>query len=119
MRAVHVQHPPRARALVQIVDILRDDQQLAAPFALQPRERMMRRIGLFGEHCGAAHVVEALDQLGIAREALGRGDILHPVPFPQPAAVAKGVDPAFGGDSRPGQDDDIAQMSHVAHEACG
>ncbi len=79
----------------------------------------MRGIGLLGQHRFAAHVVEALDQLGVARESLGGGDILDPVLFPQFPAIAKGVDPAFGGNSRPGQDDDIAQFGHVPHEACG
>ena len=44
--AVHVEQPRRPGALVQVVDILRDDQQLARPFGIEPRQRAMRGIGL-------------------------------------------------------------------------
>jgi NAD-dependent deacetylase len=42
--AVHVDHVPRARRLVERVDILRHDHHLAGPVRLQPRERGVRGV---------------------------------------------------------------------------
>ncbi len=63
----------------------------------------------------AAHIVETQHQLGIAGVGFGRRHVLDPVLFPYPHSLApapvfgtaKGVDPAFGGDSRAGQDHDV------------
>mgnify|MGYP003335457386 CR=1 FL=1 len=43
--AMHVDQPARAGALVQVVDILGDDQQLARPGGIELRQGDMRRIG--------------------------------------------------------------------------
>ena len=43
---MHVQQPPRPGALVQVVDILRHDQQIALPCRIQLGQRTMRGIGL-------------------------------------------------------------------------
>ena len=91
---MHVQQPPGPGALVEIVDILGDDQQLARPFRVEPRQRLVRRIGLDPGEIGAAGVVEGVDQSGIARERLGRGDVLDPMALPQ------SVRPAEGGEAR-------------------
>jgi hypothetical protein len=66
---------------------------------------------------GAAHVVESQDQIGCALEGLGRCDILDPVLLPQSAAIAEGVDAAFGADSRAGEDHDMLGQGHGAHHA--
>jgi hypothetical protein len=44
--AVHVEQPRGPRALVQIVDILGHEQQFARPFAVELRQRLVRRIRL-------------------------------------------------------------------------
>ena len=72
---MHVEQPRGAGALVQIVDVLRHHEDLARPVALEPGKRQMRCVG---RHAGvaqlrAAQIVEALHQLGIARD--GRGNI--------------------------------------------
>ncbi len=115
MRAVHVQHAVRPGAFVQIVDILRDDQQLAAPFAVQLGQRLVRGVRLLRLDRFAAHVVEAQHKLRIAFERFGRGDILDPVLLPQPAFRAKGVDAAFRAHASAGENDDIAYVGSVGH----
>ena len=117
--AMHVQHAPRPAAFMQVVDILGDDQQLAVAIRASSRpSASCAGIGLRGEHRRAALVVEALDQIGIAAEALGRGDLLDRVILPQPVLGAEGSQPAFGGDSGTGQDHDIADVWLMSpHEA--
>ena len=80
---MHVKHPLGARAPVQVVDILRDDQQPARPFAVEPRQRPMRRIGLDRAQRLAPRIVESVDGRGIAGKCLRRADILDAMPFPE------------------------------------
>ena len=105
--AVHVEQALRTGAVVEVVDILRDQQQFPCPGPVEPRERLVRGIGLDGLQLRTALVVEFLDQSGVADKGLGRGDILDPVPFPQTVRPAKGGDAAFGADAGAGEDDDI------------
>lgn len=104
--AVHVQQAAGAAALVQVIDILRDDQQLAPPFRIEPAER---QVGGVGDNLGKprpAGIVESLHQHGIAGEGLRRRYILHPVAFPQAIEPAEGGHAGFGGNARACQDDD-------------
>ena len=118
---MHVEHAPRPRALVQIVDVLRYDQQLAAPSRVEPRQRRVRRVRLLGLDGGAAHIVESQHEVGVTRKSLGRGDVFHAVLFPQARAAigpgAERVDAAFRGYARAGQNHDVACRSHARHEA--
>ena len=50
-----------------------------------------------------------MNQRGIAAERLGRRDILDAVAFPQAIRPAERRQAAFGGNSGPGQDDDVDQ----------
>ncbi len=79
---MHVNQPPRARALVQIVDILRDQQQFARPFGIESGERAMRVVGLGRGRRDAARIVEAMDLLGIALERLRRAHVFDAVALP-------------------------------------
>ena len=79
---------------------------------IQLGQREMRRIGLHLLDPLAPHVVEAQHQIGIAGKGFGCCHIFHPVLLPQPACVAKGVDPAFGADPGTGQDYDVAMYCH-------
>ena len=65
----------------------------------------------------AAHVVKSKDQFRVTFESLGRGDVLDPVLFPQTALATKRIDAAFRAHARAGQDYDIANVGHLAHEA--
>ena len=107
--AVHVDQPLRPRAFVQVVDILRDDHQLARPCGVEPGQRVMRRIGLDPGQCCAPEVVETMDQLGIARERLRGADLFDAMAFPQTVRATEGRKAAFGGNAGTGQHDDRAR----------
>ncbi len=99
-------------ALVQIVDILRHDQQFARPFGVEPGERAMGGVRLDRLQLRPPRVVEVLHQRRIAPEGLGRADILDPMPLPQSVRPAKGGKPALGRDAGAGKDHDVADVSH-------
>ena len=88
--AMHVQQPLRSRALVQIVDVLRDQQQLAGPFGIQPGQGLVGSVGLDRPQLCPTGVVEGVNQRGVAAKSLGGADILDPMPFPQSVRAAKG-----------------------------
>ena len=79
---MHVQQPPRPGALVQIVDILRDDQQLARPFGIEPRQRRVSGVGLPLGELRPPRIVKGVHQRRIARERFRRADILNAMVFP-------------------------------------
>jgi hypothetical protein len=88
---------------VEVVDILRDDQQVAAPFGIEQGEGVVGGVRLdFGE-AGAAGVVEALDQCGVPPERLGRRDILDAVALPQAVRAAEGGEAALRRDAGAGE----------------
>jgi hypothetical protein len=79
---MHVQQALRSRALVEVIDILRDQQKLALPFLIEPGERIVRGVGLNARKPRASGVVERLDQRWIAAEGFGSRDIFDAVAFP-------------------------------------
>ena len=93
---MHVDEPRGAGAFVKIVDVLRDQQQLARPCVVEPRQRAMRGIGLDLCELRPPRIVECVHELRIAGECLGGGDILDPVPFPQAVSPPERRQPAFG-----------------------
>ncbi len=117
MCAVHMNQAPGSGTFVQIIDILRDNGQVALPPGIKPRERMMRCIGLLGLDRGAPHIIKSQHQIGIAGKGFGRRHILDAVLLPQPAASTKGINPAFRAHAGAGQDYDVANFCHLAHEA--
>ena len=102
--AMHVNHALRAGALMQIVDVLRHQRQLAAMFRQRPlerRQREMRAVRLRAEEIAPPRVVEGLNGGGIAGEGLGRRE-LHRIearPDALSLLVAEGSEPAFGRDA--------------------
>src|SRR3546814_5367143 len=74
MLAVHVDQPLRPCALVQVVDILGDDQQRAGPRCIEPGERFVRGVRRLRLERRTPCVVEAVDEVGVAREGIGRRD---------------------------------------------
>jgi len=110
-RPVHMDQSPAARALVQVVDILGDEPEVAAPRRLEPCQRAMRSIGFDPAERRPAQVVEAVDEIGIVRERLRRAHILDPVfssnavrvgifPIKISTLGAKRGDAGFGGNAR-------------------
>ncbi len=113
---MHVQHIVRAAPLVQVIDILGDKQQLTGKLRLQPRQRTMCIVRFDLSQSLTPHIVEAQNQIGIARKALRRRHILHLVLLPQSSSRAKRVDPAFCGNPCSGKDDDAFDLCHDRHE---
>ena len=120
---MHVQQPFRARALVQVVDVLSDDQQLAVPFGIKPRQCHVRRIRAHPSQRRTPQIIEAMDQIRIARERLGRADVLDPVSFSNAVRIvilpvgdramrAERGDARLGGDASAGKDNDVADVMH-------
>ena len=117
MFAMHMQQAFRPAAFVQVIDILRDDEQPAVPFGIQPPQRNMRRVWFLGLDRLAPHVVKAKHQIGVAHKSFGRCHILYAMLLPKPATVAECVNAALRAYARAGQDYDIANVLHLAHEA--
>ncbi len=117
MLPVHMEQTPRPCPFMQIIHILRDDQQITAPIGIKRSQRPVGSIGLGPLNRFTPHVVESQHQFRIAVKGFGRRNILNPVLFPQTIFGAKCVDPAFGAYPRAGEDHDIAEVVHLAHEA--
>ena len=114
---MHVQQSLSPGPLMQIIDILCDDQELARKLRIKPGQRMMRGIGLFAEQGLTPHVIKAQNQIGVAREPLRRRNIFNIVLFPQSTGIAECIYSTFGADPCACQDNDVANIGHVAHEA--
>ena len=108
---MHVDDPRRAGALVQVVDVLRDEGEPAAPLreaCFERGEREMGRVRPGGDEVAAARVVEGEHRFGVAGEGLG-GRELHGIELrPDPAArfVAESPEPALGRNPGAGEDED-------------
>ena len=88
MRAMHVDQPLCPGSLVQIIDILCDDQQVAtisAPLTVKIGQCKMGGIGLDPLDRLAPHIVEPQHQIGVADKCFRSGNILDAVLLPQPA----------------------------------
>ncbi len=106
---MHVVDGRRARALVQIVDVLGAKEQIDRPRKL--RQRGVRRVGRGVEQVAPARVVESVDRGGVAGEGLRRRE-LHGVELrPDAARVAEGAEAAFGRDTGAGEDEDPHQTA--------
>ena len=103
---MHLHHALAAGAGVQVVDILRHQQEFARPFAVQPRQRVMRFVRLDLRQLGAACIVPGQHGVGVTRESFGRCQVLGAEAGPQPVRVAKGRQAGFRADAGAGQDDD-------------
>ncbi len=117
MLAVHMEQLFRPSSLMEIIDILRHNQQSSIPIRIQPRQRVVRRIWFHFLNSCAAHIVKAQHKIGIAGKCLRGRHILDAVLFPQAAATAKGVDPALCAHPCSGQNHYVANSLHLPHEA--
>src|SRR5205823_307448 len=76
----------------------------------EPRERAVRWIRRNVDRLQATLRVETPDELWIAREPLGRGDVLEVMLLPQAAGVAERADAALGADPRAGENEDARSL---------
>ena len=108
---MHVDQPLRAGALVKVVDILGDQQEITWPFGLEPRKCLVRRVGTDARKFRSPSIVEAVNQCRIPAEGLGRSHVFNAVAFPQAVGAAKGCEAAFGRNAGARQDHDVAKPS--------
>lgn len=93
----------RACLFVQIIYVLGND--LYVKIALQFRQNQVSGIGLSRKALFTAFVVKIQYQLRILAPTFGRSYIFDAVAFPQTIGIAKGLNTAFGADTRARQDD--------------
>src|SRR4051794_40883293 len=110
---MHVKQPPRAGTLVKVVDILGDQQQLATPFCIELRERLMGRVGLNRAELRAASIVKGMNQLRIASIRLGRTDIFHAVAFPKTVGTAKSRKATLSRNTRTSEHHDVPYVGMI------
>ena len=95
--AVEVDDVRGAGALVEVVDVLRDDGDVVV--LLKLGQRQVGGVGLRGEELAPQGVVEVGDEVGVGLPALGGGYCLDGVTLPKAVAVAKGAETALGADA--------------------
>ncbi len=116
--AVHVKQLSRTGTLVQVIDVLRHQQEIAGKFALQPRQCDMRGVRLHVGHAPAAFVVELMDQArGSSLETLRCRHVAVVDPRPDAVLVAKRVDTGFCRNAGAGEDDDPPQFAQARRPA--
>jgi hypothetical protein len=95
---MHVQQVLRSGPLVQIVDVLGYQQDLARPLGFQPGQCQMGRVWYHRaiEQRPPARIVKSVNALGIALKGLGRRDVfqahLGPDTFRIAATIDLGID---------------------------
>src|SRR5947209_12252218 len=101
---------------MQIIDVLGDEEKLARPFRVEPRQGLVRRVRLNRAEPRAPRVIESMNQRGIAAKCIGRGDILDAMAFPQAVRSAESRKPAFRRYAGAGQNHDMVN-SRGTHRA--
>ena len=105
---VHLDEADAARAAVEAVHVLRDEQEAVAQAGLRRGERQVAGVRLDGLRLPPPLGVEAPDEPGVLGEPLGGRHLLDRVALPEAVRVAEGGDAALGGDAGPGQDEQVA-----------
>ena len=103
---MHVGHSARARALVQVIDVLGAEEHPLAEARLELRQGPVSRVGLLVTRGQAPLGLEPPDEQGVPLECARARDLLDPVSVPEAADAAKGGDAALGADPRAGQHED-------------
>ena len=89
---MHMNQILAACPLVQIVDVLRDQEEFPAEFMLELRQRRMSGIGRYlrRQQLSSALVIEFVHQLWISRKTFQRCDIIDVMIGPQTLCSPKG-----------------------------
>ena len=103
---MHMDKFSRAGGIVQIVDVLGHEQELALETGFEAGERMVRGIRPDAGEAAPPLVIEIVDPAGIAREAVGRRIVAPVMLGPDAVGVTEARDARFDRDAGPGQDDD-------------
>ena len=110
--AVHVDETlgRQARTFMEVIHVLRDDEDVAV--ARELGEGEVRGVRLGNRSGGTAGAVERRDELGVARVPGRGGDVIDVVVGPERGAVpvrrTEGGNAGFGRDAGPGEDHDVA-----------
>lgn len=103
--AVHVQHALAASTFVEVVNVLRHEQEFVAEALFELGKRDVRRIRfVFGE-AFAQEVVEVLDAFRVTAEGFRRADVFDVLVFPHSVVSAERAKSGFGTDAGTSQDD--------------
>ncbi|MNT09953.1 hypothetical protein D3C72_1447610 [compost metagenome] len=95
------------RPVVQVIDVLRHQQEIAVPARRQIGQGAVRGVRLDRRQMPSPLIVEVLHQGRVRRKPLGRGHRLDAMPLPQPVGGAKGRHAGFRRDAGAGQDDKV------------
>ncbi len=90
-------------ALMEAVHVLGDEQKPIAQALLHVGQGTMTGVRLDRLRLLPPKRIELPDELGIADEAVGRGDVLDPVLLPQAIRIAERREAALRGNPGPGQ----------------
>jgi len=104
------EHILRARALLHIVHVLRNQQKAGLILALKLCEREMGSIRDRGAHALTPEVVEFMHQSRIAGIGFRGRHILNAVTRPEAVFVAEGAQPTFSRNPGPSRNDDVHPM---------
>jgi len=116
--SVHVDETTTPGPLVEIIHVLGHQQQLPGPLPLEPGEGPVRRIGLHLPEPTPPLVVEALHELRIPDEALGRGHVLDSMILPEAIGSPEGLQSRFRRDTRPREKHQQGPRIGVTHVFC-
>ncbi|MNY14805.1 hypothetical protein D3C86_1479940 [compost metagenome] len=108
----------KVRPVVQVVDVLRHQQEVAPPTRRQIGQGPVRGVGHHLGQMPPSLVVEVLHQRRISREAFGRRHVLDAVPLPQAVRGAEGRHAGFCRDAGAGQDDEVHAGLLWARRSC-
>ena len=78
---MHVKQPLRTGALVQVIDVLRDQQQIARPSVVEARQCLVRSIWLDRAKLCSTSIVEGVDKPRVAAKGFRGADIFDSMSF--------------------------------------
>lgn len=104
--AVHMDDARRARLFVEIVDVLRAEEEAIAELPAESGDGLVGGIRHGGRGDAAAHGIEIPDEAGIAAPGLRRSNVFETVVAPESAGITEGGDTAFGADASAGEEED-------------
>ncbi len=79
---MHMTDVDEPSPLMQVVNILRDKQQIACELGFQPAQGQMRCVWLDFGKARASFIVKTQHQIGIARKTFRRCDVIDAVSLP-------------------------------------
>jgi len=104
--AMHVDEARRAGALVEVVDVLRAEEEAVAEVGFELSEGVMRGIRHGGLSRGASGGVELPDKRGIAVKRFGSADVFDAVAGPESVGGTEGGQTALRADAGAREDED-------------